>query len=161
MIINKKAYDLVLRASKSFELFIANFPFNQTILFRVRDKIILTFVAQLQSVLSITMNVKKIRLVISQVKLTTKITQTINVKRIRATYVFRQRMKAVSTILLRVEQTFVSKAIQKAVTTIVQGRFSLTIEPILATFFPLSEYDPDALSTMDTQTLQDLDYSAA
>ena len=87
------------------------------------------------------------------------ITQTINARRVRIIYVAKERMKAVVTILLKNRITFISKAIQKLVSTIVIKKIQIIATPILAQFFTLGYFDPQTLGTLDVLTLGEMDYT--
>ena len=157
--INKKVFRLTNRISKSFKLLVDNYTFAVTFLFRIREKIRLTFVATLAARVSATINSRRIRLTFLS-KLITKITQTISSRKIKLTILPREIKKAVTTILFNTRLTISSKAIQKLVVNMAQARLTLVTSPILAQFFTLGDYDPDTLGTLDTETLGDLDYIA-
>lgn len=156
--INKKTYSLIIRAKKSFSVFISNFPFSETLLFRVRDKIRLVITSQVYTGLFSMVNARKIRIIFSQMKLISNLLITINAKKVRLSIIMRQIGKIVSPIYIRVEQVFNISSRQKAI-TLIDNIFSISTDPILASFFILSTYDGESLSTMDSETLSDLDYS--
>ena len=155
---NKKSFNLSVVVAKSFDIFVANFQAATTILFEIIERIEITFAASLRGKLLSTINVKRIRILLSQVKLRVSITQTINSKRITASYTFRQLLKAVTIASLRNPLTFISSARQKLITILSSKTVRILTDPILATFYILGNYDPDTLGTMDTETLGDLDY---
>lgn len=155
---NTKTYSVITRSSKTFNLLISGFRSATTFIFRIRDKVSIAFVSTLASKISTTMNLKRIRMIVSQVKLTTKMTQTINSKRISITYIFRQRMKSVATIYSYSPILFSSKVQQKILSSIKQGILSIGISPTLASFYTLGDHDAKTLGEMDLLTLGELDY---
>jgi len=159
--VNQKTFSLVNRVSKSFDLLINDFAYAATLLFRIAFKIGTSFSPTFALAAFTTINLRKIKLIISQVKLITSITQTINARRVRLIYTMRERLKAVSTISLRLRMTPVSKAIQKAVSSIIIKKVVLTIDPTLAQFFILGDFDPQTLGDLDALTLGEMDYTAS
>ena len=157
--VNQKSFTLINRVSKTFPIIIANFAYAATLLFRIRDKIRLTFSPIFYINFIYTLTLKRIRLIISQVKLITKPTQTINLRRVRLIVVARERLKAVTTIYGRIRLTILSSARQKLVSSIVIKKIVLTISPTLAQFFTLGDFDPETLGTLDVQTLGEMDYA--
>lgn len=161
MIGNNKSFNLITRTRKTFSLILSSFDYAVTFFFRINGKIKLTFVSTAIMQFVSTINLKRIRMTISQMKLITKITQTINLKRIRLVIVIRERLNAVAVFNQKTRLSFISKAIQKVVSIIILKKIKLTFVPTLATFFSLGYYDPQTLLTMDTQTLGSLDYIIA
>jgi hypothetical protein len=159
--VNQKTFNLVNRVSKSFDLLINNFAYAATLLFRIAFKIGMAFSPTFALKFVTTINLRRIRIIVSQTKLITSITQTINARRVRLIYTMRERLKAVSTISLRLRMTPVSKAIQKAVSSIIIRKIVLTIDPILAQFFILGDYDPQTLGDLDALTLGEMDYTTS
>ncbi len=157
--INKKTFSLTVIQSKTFSVFINGFQYATSMFFRIFFKIPITFVGSALAKISPTINVKRVRLVISQMKLITKITQTISAKRVRVTVFYRERGKIATTIYGRLRITPVLKAIQKSVSNINLRKVILTISPTLAQFFTLGVYDPTTLGTQDTKTLGQMDYT--
>lgn len=158
--VNKKTFDLINRVSKSFDLIVDNFAYAATLLVTLRSRLILTFIPTFALGFSSIINLKKIRLIISQVKLTVKPTQTINLRRVRITYSIRERITNTITILSRIGILAVSSARQKLVSNIIIKKIVLTITPTLAQFSTLGQFDPDTLGTLDVLTLGDMDYTA-
>lgn len=157
--INKKTFSLINRVSKSFDLIVDNFAYAATLLFRIAFRITMTFSPKFILGFVTSINLRRIRLIISQVKLRVSITQTINARRVRILYNIRERLKAVSTILMRVRVGFSSKAIQKAFSSIIVKKVVLILDPTLAQFFTLGNFDPDTLGDLDSLTLGEMDYT--
>lgn len=157
--VNKKTFNVINRISKSFSMIISHFAFATTLLFRVRftirQIITPTFAVKASSII----NLRKVKLVISQVKLITKITQTINLRKIKLNMTMKEIGKLVITMYGRVRIGFVSKAIQKASSSIIIKKVQILATPILATFYTLGNFDPDTLGTLDVLTLGDMDYT--
>ena len=157
--VNQKSFTLINRVSKTFPIIISNFAYAATLLFRIRDRIRLSFSPTFYIKFIYTLTLKRIRLIISQVKLITKPTQTIDLRRVRLIVTVRERLKAVTTIYGRLRLTIVSSARQKLVSSIIIKKIVLSITPTLAHFFTLGDFDPDTLGTLDVQTLGDMDYT--
>ena len=157
--VNQKSFTLINRVSKTFPIIIANFAYAATLLFRIRDRIRLTFSPIFYINFIYTLTLKRIRLIIFQVKLITKPTQTINLRRVRLIATAREKLKAVTTIYGRIRLTILSSARQKLVSSIVIKKIVLTISPTLAQFFTLGDFDPETLGTLDVQTLGEMDYA--
>lgn len=155
---NKKSFNLKSVSSKTFNLILSSFDYAVTFLFRINNKIKIIFVASLINKITQTINLKKIRILISQVKLIVKPTQNINLKKIKFTVLSKLIGKVVSVIKIKNIITFISSARQKIISSIILKKIKFTFMPILATFFTLAYHDPSTLATMDIQTLGDLDY---
>ncbi len=156
---NEKSFKLINKVSQSFNLIIANFDFVSTLLTIIRLRLRLTFVYTSVMKFVTTINLKRVRLIISQVKLIQSITQTINVKRIRLIMSSKAIMKAISTFSLRLRIGFISSAIQKLTTTMKTGILRITLDPTIAQFFTLGDFDPEILGDLDVLTLGDMDYT--
>lgn len=156
---NEKNFRLVNKISQNFQIFIANFEYAATLLFNINMKIAIGFMATFISKMVIAMRLKRIRIVISTVKLITKMTQAISLRRVKLAFTIRERLKAVTLIVIKHPIVFVSKSIQKLVSAIGEGFLHIGWDMILATFFTLGDFDPDDLGTLDVQTLGDMDYT--
>lgn len=155
---NEKTFRLVNKTNQVFSIIIAGFEYAATLLVNIRLKSrIITTVSLFIKAYSI-ITIKKVRLVISQVKLIVKITQTINSRTIKLLVTFRQRMKAISIIYLRNPMGFISKARQKIVSIIAEGRLTISTSPIFVILYTLGHWDVETLLTLDALTLGDMDY---
>lgn len=155
---NEKSFKIVSVSSKTYNLILSSFDFAVTFLFRIRNKIKITFLASLVSKVTQTFNLKKIKIVISQVKLIVSQTQTLNLKKIRLNISSKLIGKVVSIIKVKNVILFISKARQRIVSSIILKKIKFGFTAILATFFTLAYHDPSTLSVMDVQTLGELDY---
>jgi len=155
---NKKSFNLTSVSSKTFSLILSSFDYAVTFLFRINNKIKITFVASLINKFTQTINLKKIKILISQVKLIVKPTQTVNLKKIKLLALSKLIGKIVSVININNVIIFISSARQKIISSIILKKIKFTFTAILATFFTLAYHDPSTLATMDIQTLADLDY---
>ena len=155
---NKKSFNLTSVSSKTFNLILSSFDYAVTFLFRINNKIKITFVANLINKFTQTINLKKIKILISQVKLIVKPTKTVNLKTIKLVAISKLIGKIVSVIKIKNVITFISTARQKIVSSIILKKIKFTFTAILATFFTLAYHDPSTLAVMDIQTLADLDY---
>jgi len=158
---NKKSYNVSLRKKKSYKVSLFGFQYAATLIANIRQKLPITFVASLTTKLATTINVKRIRLIISKTSLIQKITQTISSRTIKTIMVMKLRQKLVTIISQKHPLLFSPKLRQRLGTTINNGILSLVMSPIVAIFFTLGDFDPDTLLTMDSQTLGELDYTEA
>lgn len=156
---NETTFRLVNRTSKNFSIIIANFQYAATLLFSIRDRVRLSFIMTLFAGAFSTIRLRRIKLVISQMKLITNITQIINTKTVKLLVTFRQRMKAVVTIYLRNPITFISKARQKLVTIIYEGKLRIVTSPVLVILYTLGYWDVYTLAPLDAKTLGEMDYT--
>lgn len=156
--INKKTYNLTVRTSKSFNIIIDGFIAAATLLFRIRDKIVITFIPSFISFNNLSLNMKRVRIIISPVKLIQKVTQTISLKTIKMIYIMKMSMKTTVIIYVRSPITFVSKLRGKIFTVISAGKVRMLATMVMGQIFPLSIYDPQTLGTLDTATLGSMDY---
>jgi hypothetical protein len=154
---NKKSFDLIVRAKETFDLYIYNFQMAVTFFFRIRDKIRLSFIASLITKMITTLSIKKVRLQFSM-KLKESVSLILNSKRINISYIFKERLKALVTIVSGATMILNMKLRQKLSTTLHQGILTLSISPILAKFFLLSDFDLDILGDLDVNDLGDMDY---
>jgi len=114
--------------------------------------------SSIQKVVSL-IRVKRIRIVISTVKLITKITQSINSKYIKIVYSIKEIMKFIIEINIGNPIFFISKARQKIIMLLSNGFLSIVATAVYAVFYLLGEFDPQTLGTLDTEILGDMDYS--
>lgn len=159
--VNQKTFKLINRISKSFDLIISNFAYAATLLFRIAFKI--TFSLSPKFILGAfsTINLRRIRVIISQVKLITSISQTFNARRIRLIMTMKERLKAIVAIYGRVRLTIISRATQKIFSSIIIRKISILSNPVLAQFFILGDFDPDTLGDLDGFTLGNMDYTTS
>lgn len=157
--VNTKTFSLINKISETFSLRISNFAFATTLLFRIRDKINLVILPSFKISPLMVFNLRRIRLITGVVKLIANITQTINVKKVRLVLSIREILSNTITIYGKVPLSIVSKAIQKATSTILIKKITLTIDPVIATFFILGDFDPEILGDLDPLTLGEMDYT--
>lgn len=158
---NSKSFNLINRISKSFDLVVEGFQFATSIFMNIRFKIPITFISSAIAKIVTTINLRRVKITISQTKLIGKIVTGISLRKVRLNFSMKERGKIVTTIYGRIRISFPTKAIQKIVAGINLRKVVLTIVPTIATFFTLGYYDPSTLATMDTETLGDLDYVAS
>lgn len=155
--VNQKSFKLINRISETFSMAISNFAYATTLLFRLSFRI--GFITSPQiSVQAVTnLIIKRIRIIISQVKLIANITQTINAKKISFVINFRQIVSNTLLVPFKLGITAISSARQKIVSTILIKKVVITASPTLATFFSLGYYDPETLGDLDGLTLGEMD----
>jgi len=156
---NEKTFRLVNKNITSFSIIIANFQYAATFLFHIRDKIVISFVASLSIKLNSIINLRKVKLIISKMSLIIKITQIINTKTIKLIIFFRQIMKFISIIYLRNPISITSKAKQKLISIINEGKLSLVTSPVFVILYTLGHWDIDTLLILDSMTLGSMDYT--
>ena len=155
--INRKSFRTKIRATKSFRMYIQDFAFAVTFLFRMREKIRLTFIPSFMVKPSLTINSRRIRLLLSS-RLITRMTQTISSRRIRLNFSMKEIQKAATTISAKHPMVFFIRSRQRIMTTINNGKLRVLVSPTIAQFFNLGTYDPQTLGTLDTKTLAQMDY---
>ncbi len=157
--VNEKTFDLTNKVSETFSMIISHFAFATTLLFRIRDRLRLIILPSFSMKMVSLINLRKIRLTIGSTKLITSIMQTINAKRVSFIFSIKERLSSIISIYGRIPITISSKAIQKAISTILLKKITLTINPVIATFFTLGYFDPKILGDLDTLTLGKMDYT--
>lgn len=157
--INKKTFSLVNRISNSFDIIIDNFSYAATLLANFRSRIIFIILPAFVLRISYIISLKRIRLLISQIKLIVNPSQTISLRRIKITYFARERLSNFLTIFARLRMNPNYSARQKLATNIIIKKIILNIDPTLAEFFTLGYFDPSTLGTLDSLTLGDMDYT--
>lgn len=155
---NKKSFNIVSVSSKAFSFILDSFDYAVTFLFRINNKIRISFIGSAIVKFTQIINLKRIRIIISQVKLIVKPTQIFNLKKIKILISSKLIGKISSILHIKNTILFISKARQRIISSIILKKISFVFTAILATFFTLGEYDPDTLATMDIKTLGDLDY---
>ncbi len=155
---NKKSFNLTAISSKTYNVILSSFDYAVTFLFRIRNKIRINFVSSAVVKFVSTFNLKKIKILISQVKLIVKPTQVINLKKIYINISSSLIGQIFSNITITNSIIFISTARQKIISSIILKKIKFSFTAILATFFTLAYHDPSTLATMDVQTLADLDY---
>lgn len=154
---NKQTFNLSLLKEKAFDLIIAGTAAVDTFIFNIRQKTTITFLST--AIFKVALPIKsKVRVIISQVKLTVKPIQSINARKMTISVIFRQIGKLAVSLTSTNTITFVTKATQKLVSGIIVSHPILTLNPIVASFLPLSTHDVKDLSVMDVEDLVDLDY---
>ena len=156
---NKKTFSLFKRTSSSFSSVVTGFSVVTTLLFRIRDKIKLTFVMSLISKMTTTVNLRKVRLNFGTVKLITAPLITINAKRIKITYNLKERLKFNISILLKNRITWGMSMRQKMISTIGVKKVKITFNPSIFEFLKLLTLDPQTLATLDVKALGEMDYN--
>lgn len=157
--VNTKTFSLINKISETFSLRISNFAFATTLLFRIRDKIKIIILPSFRTKSIILFNLKKVKLITGIVKLVAKVTQTINVKKVKFILSIREILSNTITIYGRIPLSIISKAIQKTASTILIKKITLAINPVIATFFILGDFDPEILGDLDPLTLGEMDYT--
>src|SRR5688572_19113610 len=131
--VNKKSFDLVVRATKSFSIYINEFAFAVTFLFRIRNSIRLTYIPKFTMKFIQVVNSRRIRItyIMKQIM---GFVQTINSRKISIFYSIKETLKSVTVITQSSPILFISKAIQKLLTTMKTGRLTITYSPTLGQF---------------------------
>ncbi len=157
---NKKSFITKLVSSKSFTFILDNFDYAVTFLFRIKQRIPITFIshANLGSVSNIVL--KKVKMVVSNSKLIGKVVSNITLKKVKLGLVAREIGKILFPITLKkIKLNAISRVIQKVVSSFGIKKIKIGFVGIYGTFYYLSTYDPQTLATMDSQTLSQLDFT--
>jgi hypothetical protein len=156
---NQKNFSIINRISKSLSLYITDFPYVITLLFRISDRMVLTFTPIVAMIFSSTIIIKRVRLTISSVKFTEKPVATIKGGIVRLAYTIKESLKITYALeILGQIIDFGMSLIQKANTTIVQ-QMPLSATMLLASFNTLGMFEVIDLGTLDSETLGDMDYT--
>ena len=158
---NRKSFIVSIKDRKSFNLVMSYFDYAITFLFNINLKINIDYVMSLFMKVTQTLIVKRVRILISKVKLITTITQTLNIKKLRLVLIFGKLLKITINPKQHIDIIAYSVLRQKIVSIVNMKKLKLVTSVILATFYPLSTYDPQTLLTLDTETLGEMDYVIA
>lgn len=156
---NRKSFIVSIKDRKSFNLIMSYFDYAITFLFNINMKIRIGYVMSLFIKLLHNIFVKRIRILISKVKLITTITQTLNMKKLNLVFAFGQLLKFIINPKQYIDIVAYSVLRQKIVSVINMKKLKFATTLLLATFYPLSLYDPQTLLTLDTKTLGEMDYT--
>lgn len=154
---NKKTFDLILKTREVFNLYVYNFQMALTFLFRIRQKLPITFISSLRTRAYALFVIKKVRFSFVP-KFTETLLLTMRARKVRFAYKVSEFLQLFTTINSGLSILLTIRERQKLVTTIYQGVLSLGLDPILAKFFLLLDYDLDILGDLDANTLGDMDY---
>jgi len=165
---NIHRFIVTLTNSHLFNLIVDGFAVVNTLLITIRlSKIRINILTvSLITKLTLSLRVKKIlfTLTSSLIKLTTKLTLTLRIKKILITAIMRMTIRLLGTNI------YIKKIAINALTRLVTRitSFPLAIKKItivatavIASYIKLYVHDPKNLYTMDSQMLQDLDYTAS
>lgn len=158
---NTKSFNLTNRISKTYSIFLKGFQYATSLFFSMGIKIPILFSGSVIAKILLAVTVKRVRLLFTNVKLTVRNIQSLNIKRIRVIVSAKEVGKIISTITSRLRITAESKAIQKATTLLRLRSIYVEINPTVASFYTLGDFDGSTLATLDPQDLLDLDYSTA
>jgi hypothetical protein len=157
---NKKSFTMNSVTVKAFSFILNSFDSAVTFLFRIKQKIPITFIssAKVGAVTNITL--KKIKITITNIKLIFKLIQPLNIKKIKITIIPKEIGKIVQALSIKkVVITLISKATQKLISGVILKKIKLGFVGTYGTFYTLGTYDPQTLGTLDTQTLGALDFT--
>ncbi len=163
MILNSKSFNLVINKAKTFTLNISGFPFVVSWFQNIRIPYIKMTISVLKLIqrLIITINVKKIKITFinSLIKLHTYATGTISIRKIIITSLMRLIQNTIITI--KVPYVAITNIMKQKLRIIL---FSLKIPKVVITgsfllgiFNYLSVFDPQYLSDLDNVTLESMD----
>ena len=157
---NKKSFITKLVSSKSFTFILDSFDYAVTFLFRITQRIPITFVSHAKIGSVINMALKKVKMVVSNSRLIGKIVSNITLKKVKLTMTIREIGKMLFPIaLVKIKIGFISKGIQKLVSSFTIKKVKISFIGLYGTFYTLGLYDPQTLGTLDTQTLSQLDFT--
>lgn len=158
-------YILYIRNSRSFNLIIDGLSQVASWILNVRLRLRMDVSFSAFSKIIDTIKLYRIRIVISStaLKLTQILTNTIKLYRVRITGVMKQTMKFIHTIKLykvNIIANMIQRMYIRSIAISIRKIAFSSISIIVAQFNKLSTYDPQMLSSMDSETLQALDYTA-
>lgn len=157
--INEKSFTLVLSNVKKFALFIKNFPISTSlILSLILKKITITNTLKLRIRLPQTLTIKKIRLTYIS-KLLTRFVSTLSIRTVKLIMTMKVINRESSSILLRMPFVNVAKFIIRTIAPISGGFVRFVLAPTVAVLIKLTTLDPQLLSVLDVQTLNQMDHS--
>jgi len=156
---NKREFRLLKKTQSAFSAIADGFSVVTTFLFRIKDRILFNFVMKLSTKANTSINLKKIRLNFIQVKLKESLFPSFNLKKIRLSYVLKERLKAVTSILLKNRIVFGVSLRQKAIASIGIKKINITFSPLVREFIKLSTHDPQTLATLDLKKVGEMDYN--
>lgn len=157
---NKKIIQLTVKRTKSFNLILASFDFVSTLFATIKlnkIKLVATLLLKLNQTQIIKLN--KIKMLVSQLKLGIGLSKTIIINKIKMSSIVSLFVPAVSIIQI--------KKLQIIATVInlidISSSVNLKIVKIVTSFlafqaYPLSVYDPQTLSSLDSRSLGNMDY---
>jgi hypothetical protein len=162
---NKHSFIAYIRNKRSFSLIIDNLAIAVNWIAGIKISRIRVIVSQMlmQMNMPITLRVKRIKIINIITKLRMDFGQIISARRIKILANMKQRMNFIHTISARrISLSLVLRQIQKLGSVPIKlYKIIITADMLAAQYFLLSTYDPQTLSTMDTETLADLDYVVA
>lgn len=156
--INQKTFNVINKISSTFDLFIANFAYATTLLFRIRFKIKLIPISSAKIKFTLPLVIKKIKLT-TITSLISSLVQTIKTGILRFTYTLSAVISFTLIVTNKLSITAYLKGIQKVVTGIIIKKIQIITDPIIATFFTLGYFDPEILGDLDALTLGEMDYT--
>lgn len=155
---NTKSFNLTNVASKSFTLILKAFDYALTFLFRIKQKIQITFVSHASMKAISNIVIKKIKMTISSVKFLAYNLLALNLKPVRIVSTIREIGKIASAINIgTIHQEFVSHARQKIVSNIIIKKIKILWVATLGTFYTLASFDSETLSSLDIKMLAEMD----
>ena len=150
-------YTLILNKVLQYKLVINSFTKTASLTFRTNDPISI-FVSQITARLSmqVLINIPN-RIRFTSAKLRTKLSVAIRINRpkIFATIKTREKLSVIISNILRLSAIAKMRLRGNSIINIYN---KLTFSPLLGIFYPLSDYDPQTLSTLDNLTLADMDF---
>lgn len=155
---NKRIFKLIKQVSSSFYLTATGFSVVTTLLFRIRDKIKLTFIMSLITKFTQQIRIKRVKLSFI-IKLIEKPSILIRTK-IRLVSIMKEILKFTIPIFIRARVVWNMRLIQKfPPATISLKKIKITFTPQIFEFLKLSTFDPQTLATLDTKALGEMDYN--
>ncbi len=159
--INQKSYSLITRISKTFSVYLSNFPIISTLLAKIKHGVRMQFTVFASQRLASNVSSKRIRLLISSVKLGQTILANIRQGKSAIYYTLSQTTNGASLIAEKTIKLYLTSRLWQKVYSLTKIKgIRLSLSPIYGSFFLLSAFDAGALSVKDGSTLASMDYSA-
>jgi len=159
MISNTKSFSITVKNSQTYQLIAAGFGKTQTWFLTIAQYFRLVAAMVMQSRATSTVSLRYVRLIISTLKLTSKLTGIVAVKATLSSLA-KLQYKIESIMVWSAVLTLNMKIRAKVLATF-GTLHTLNLTMILAVLNFLSDYDAQTLGTLDPQTIGDLDYTLA
>ena len=150
-------YTLILNKVLQYKLVINSFTKTASLTFRTNDPInivISQIIARLR--MSVLINIPN-RIRFTVVKLRTKLSTVVRINTPKIFTTIKTREKLPIIFRFVVSLSAVAKMALRG-NSIINIYNKLIFSPLLGIFYPLSDYDPQTLSTLDNLTLADMDF---
>lgn len=157
---NKKSFNITSVSLKAFSIILDNFDAAVTFFFRIKEKIHITIVSSALSKTTSNILIKRIKTIVSSVKIIGRQVQSIAIKPVKISTIIKEIGKvSLTTNLKKVGFVIVSRARGKILSNITIKKIKFNFIGLYGTFYTLGLYDPQTLGTLDSKTLGEMDFT--